>query len=226
MVAGALGRQKITVRIFVGHLLGDRGRFDDVGGAQLGKEVLGGGTQRIAEIDQAIQAAQHSGGDGKGTLGFRRREIQLVQRIDKESSAAAHIVAQQGDSGAGVIEGFDHHVFQFVAQELFDRGFVFFLNFRVVRQQADGFEPDGRGVGRAFVGDVEQLLHGIGGVGAIAENLFDGGVAGAFGGKVFTQLFKLRSGFIFATAQLDQTFLGGAHRDSELLRSAFGLGES
>ena len=63
-------------------------------------------------------------------------QIQLAQRIDEERRAAAHLLAQQRHAGARMVERFDHHVFEFLAQELLDRGLVLFLDFRVVGEQA------------------------------------------------------------------------------------------
>ena len=66
--------------------------------------------------------------------------IQLAQRIHEERGAAADFVAQHGDARARHVEGFNDHVLQFVAQELFDGAFVFRLDFGIIGQHADGAE--------------------------------------------------------------------------------------
>ena len=67
-------------------------------------------------------------------------QIQVAQRIHEERGAPANFVAQHGDAGARVIEGFNDHVFQFVAQELFDGALVLRFDFGVIGQHADGAE--------------------------------------------------------------------------------------
>ena len=58
VIAGAIGRQEITVRIVAGHLLGDGRRFDEIGGAKLLEEIFRRRPERLAEFDEACRGAR------------------------------------------------------------------------------------------------------------------------------------------------------------------------
>ena len=135
---------------------------------------------------------------------FSMLYIQVAKRIHEERRAAAHFVAQQSDAGARLVERFDDDVLELVAKELLDRAFVFFLDFGVVGEQADGAESALGSIGLAFGIGVEKFLHGVGRVGALAQNFLDGSVACAFGRKAFPGALEFLTGFLLRAAKLDQ----------------------
>ena len=98
-----------------------------------------GGPQRIAEIDQPIKPRDHSRGQRResipatGIFRLLSESTKNVARPPISSRSKSH-------TGARMVERFDHHVFQFFAQKLFDRAFVLFLHLGVIGQQANGAE--------------------------------------------------------------------------------------
>ena len=144
VITSAVERQIITVRIFVRQSFG-YGGLHQVRGAKLGKKMFRRRPHRIAEFHQSVKSRHDARRQGKGTVGFGRLNIQIHLRIDKESRAPAHFIAQQRDPGPGVIERFDHDVFQLIPQELLDGTFVFFLYLSVIGQQSDCSEAAVRG---------------------------------------------------------------------------------
>ena len=121
-------------------IFGDGGFFYQIGGLQLGEKLIHGRAERLAEFDEAIEAGQDAGSFGHGVGNFARGEIQAAQRIDEESGASAHFIAQQRYAGAGGVESFDDYIFEFVAEELLDGAFEFFFDFGVIGEQAYGAE--------------------------------------------------------------------------------------
>ena len=85
---------------------------------------------------------------------------QFMQRIHKKRCPAAHFIAQHGNPCARMVKRFHDDVFQFFAQELFNRRFVLFFHFRVIRQHADGPELF---TATALVCS-KKFLHRLGGV--------------------------------------------------------------
>ena len=92
-----------------------------------------------------------------------------------------------------MVESFHDHVFQFIAQILFDGAFVRFRHFGVVGEHADGAEIV---AGAAFVGG-KEFLHGIGGVGAVVQDLSQRGMASADSGQRIAQCLRM-FGALFA----------------------------
>src|SRR5262249_53364897 len=107
--------------------------------------------------------------------------------VDKEGGAAADLVAQKRDTGTRVLERFHHHIFQFVAKILLNGAFVLFGDFGVIGQDAHRAEVS---FAAALVGR-EEFLHGVGGVGAVVQNLRKRGVTGANAGQRIAQGFGL-----------------------------------
>ncbi len=115
--------------------------------------------------------------------GFVFGEAQIAQRVDKERGAAADFIAEQGNASASVVKRFDNDVLEFIAKILFDGRFVLFLDFGIIREDSDGVEAL---AAAAFIGG-EQLLHGIGCVGAVVENLRERFMARANAGERIAQ---------------------------------------
>lgn len=102
VVARAVRHEEITVGIVVRHALGDRGSFDDVGGAQLFQEILRARTQRVAEFNEPVQPRNKISRHRSAAL-----DPVLVERwggIHEEGRAPSHFLAQQSDAGARLIE--------------------------------------------------------------------------------------------------------------------------
>ena len=176
VIAGAVRSEEITVRIVVGHLLGDGDGFDDIGSAKLFQEIFRSRAERLAKLDEAVETRDEIPRHGSAIFHFVH--IESAGRIHEEGGASTDIFAEQRDSGAGLIERFDDDVFELFAEKLLDRGFVFFLDFSVIREQAESAETARR---RVTIG-VEKLLHGVGRIGAFAQNLLDRGVPGTLSG--------------------------------------------
>src|SRR6185437_4976179 len=121
----------------------------------------------------------------------------LAERIHEEGGAPADFFAQQGDAGAGMIEGFDDDVFELFAQELLDGAFVLFLYLGVIGQKSGGAKAARFG----FAAGMKELLHGIGGVGAIAKDLINRSMARAGGGKFFACGLELARSLFVAAAE-------------------------
>ena len=219
VVAGTVRRQEIAVRIVVGHLLGDGDGFNNVGGAKFLQKIFGGGTERLAEFDEAVEARDEIAGHGRAIFHFVH--VESASRIHEERRASTYFFAQQRDAGAGLIERFDDDVLELLAEKLLDRGFVFFLDFGVVGEQAEGAEASRRGVAIR----IEELLHGIGRVGALAKNLFDGGVPGALGGQFLAHLLELLAGFLLGLTKAREARLRFTNRVANGMRVLFGLRE-
>ena len=115
--------------------------------------------------------------------GFVLFEFQVAEGIDEESGAAADFVAQQRDTGAGVVVGFDDDVFELIAEILLDSGFVLFLDFGVIGEHADGAEFL---AAVTFVGG-KKFLHRFAGVGAVVQDLRERGVTRAYAGQRVAQ---------------------------------------
>ena len=93
MVASAVGRQEIAVRVVLRHLFGDRDGLDDVGGAQLFQEIFRGRAERRTELDEAIDARDEIPGHRGAILHFL--DVERAGRIDEERRAAADVIAQE-----------------------------------------------------------------------------------------------------------------------------------
>ena len=140
VIASAIRRQKIAVRIFVRHCLGAAPRFHQVCRTKSRQKMLCRRAERVAEIHQPVQPRDHARSHRQGSVHFGCLNVQLAQRIHEKCSAPAHLVAQQGNARARLVERFHDHILQFIAQELFDRAFILFLHFGVIGQQTNRVE--------------------------------------------------------------------------------------
>src|SRR5580692_7817075 len=75
VVATAVKRQVVAVRIFVRELLSYCGTFHQVGRTQFRKIIFRGQTDGLAELHQSVQSSHHAYRQRKGTVSFERRSI-------------------------------------------------------------------------------------------------------------------------------------------------------
>ena len=122
-----------------------------------------------------------------------------------------------------MIERLDDHIFELFAHELLDRAFILFLHLGVIGQQSDGMETARLAVASRIGIRVEKLLYGVRRVGALAQNLLDRRVPGAFGRKCFAGQLQLLRGFLLRTAKRDQAGLRVASGGTEFLGAALCL---
>ncbi len=168
LVASAVGRDKGILRILTRQFFRRRRAVCQIRGAQPRQKLFRRRTKRISELHKLVEprddAVFHAEINNGIVLGGK---TQVVERIHKESGSSAHFIAEHGNAGARVVVGFDDDVFQFVAQVLFDGGFVPLLDFSVISQHADGAKilP-----AAALVGG-KKLLHSVRRVGAVVEYL-------------------------------------------------------
>ena len=143
VVAGAFERKEIKLRIGAGQLLRRAPHFRPDTQIAASKEIAlppGRADRGIRRADRDAPRLLLWPGRISGAV---CRDIEAAQGVDEEGGAAAHFVAQQRDACAGVIESFDDDVFEFFAQELLDRAFMFLFDFGVIGEQADGAETCG-----------------------------------------------------------------------------------
>src|SRR5208282_4648374 len=143
--------------------------------------------------------------------------VQAGSGVDEECGAAAHLVAQERDAGARLVERLDDDVLELIAQELFHGAFVFFLHFGKVGEQPNGPES-----ARSRVARVEKFLDGVGCVRAVAENLLDRGVARPLRGKRLARLFELLGRLLLRATGLDEARLRIANGRIEFSRAELG----
>ena len=86
---------------------------------------------------------------------------------------------------------FDDDVFEFIAEELFARLFKGGLDFDEVGEDTGGLEV----VGLTALDGGEEALDGLGGVGAMVEDFFEGILAGFEAAEFGADLFELTAGF-------------------------------
>ena len=139
------------------------GLVSEIAGTEARQKLFCRRAEGIAEFDELVEAGDDAVFGAEVHDGLVVLEFQIAQGIDEEGGAAADFVAQQGDAGACVVEGLDDDIFEFIAEILFDGGFVLFLNFSVVGKDANGAE---------FLAAVtlvggEKFLHRFAGVGAV-----------------------------------------------------------
>src|SRR5271156_2574149 len=207
VIASSFRSQKITVRVVVRHLLGQRRALHHVSRAQLRQKIFRRRPQRLPEFPQTGQPPHHPPRHGQGSVRFRRSQIQFVQRVHEERRASAHLIAQQRNSRARLVERFHDHVLQFIAQKLFDRAFVLFLHLGVVRQQSHRAKRAARSIRAALAAHIKKFLHRIRRVSPLAQYLLDRSVPRTFRRKSFAHPLQLLPGFLLPAAQFHQSRL-------------------
>src|SRR5439155_17868661 len=167
LVTSTVGRDESILWVFAGEFFGCGRAVGQVSGAEAGQELFGGGAEWIAEVDQLVQAGEDAVFHAEGNDRLVFVDAKIFGGVDEESSAAADFIAKQRDAGAGMVEGFDDNVFEFVAEVLFDGAFVKFGNFGVVGEDADGAEIL---AAAAFI-NREKFLHSVRSVRTVVKNL-------------------------------------------------------
>ncbi len=140
LIRGAVGSHERIRGIFARQAFRDFGLLHQERRLQPRQKLLGGGPQRIAKLDQAVQARNGFLFDFKRRDRLVRLQIQLPKRIHEERGAPADLLAQQRDSGARNVERFHDDIFELIAQKLFDGALVLLLDFGVIGKHADGAE--------------------------------------------------------------------------------------
>ncbi len=179
LIGGAVGCHESVLRIFAGEFFRGGSAVSEIGTSQSGQKLFGGGAERIAEFDEFVETRVNAVFSAERNDRLVIGDLEIFGGVDEESGAAADFVAQEGDAGASVIKSFDHDVFEFIAEILFDGRFVVLGDFGVIGEHTDGAEIV---AGATFVGG-EKFLHGVGGVGAVVQNLGKSGVARADRGQ-------------------------------------------
>src|SRR5580700_1257183 len=113
-----------------------------------------------------------------------------------------------------MIEGFHHHIFQFVAEKLLHRGFVLRFYFGIVGEQTDGSKITS---GFVAIGS-EQLLHGFGAVRTIAQDLSKRVAASANRSQRFAKGVATRGHLGLIAAIIYEPLLCVSHRALEEAR--------
>ena len=215
VIAGAVDGEEMKFRIGAGERLCDARVFDDVGRLELGEKLIHGRAERLAEFHQAIETRENAGAVVHRVGSFAGCDVEAAERIDEESGAAAHFIAEKSYARAGGFEGFDHDVFEFVAEKLLDGVFELLFDFGVIGEKTDGAEIFGR---RAVCG--EEFLDGIGGIGAFFEDLREGSAARAGGGERLARGFRGLLQFLIRAAEIGEARLGFAGGLAEFLRAS------
>src|SRR5262249_61645208 len=85
----------MAVRVGARETFGRSGRLDEEGGLQSRQELLGRGAQRVAKLDEPIEAGNDPPLWAERDRGLGLAELQNAQRINKKGGPPAALVAQQ-----------------------------------------------------------------------------------------------------------------------------------
>src|SRR5262245_1284709 len=208
----------MAVRVDARETFGRSGRLDEEGGLQSRQELLGRGAQRVAKLDEPIEAGNDPILWAKGDRGLGLAELQVAQRINKEGGPPADLVAQQRNACSRVVERLHHDVFQLLAQELLDGALVFFLYLGVVGEYSDGAEA----VALGFAIRGNELLHSVSGVGPITQELLERAAAGEGPGERVAGALEAHLGLLLLAAQLRKARLRVLHPALETAQALHG----
>ena len=138
VVADAIGKKEIDVRILQGQALRGRAILGEKAAREAGKQFGGRVRQAVGEPQNAAQTADDSRSPDRAPARLAEPwRVRVLLGVDQERRAAIHVAAHQIDAQICLAPVLDYYVFELFVQKLFGRLFVSGVDFDEIGQHAD-----------------------------------------------------------------------------------------